>query len=104
MKNLILTIIVKMFMAFVAQTCVDDTTVILMNEDVYNSYENMDYEEILSYEKYLDKAEEQELTLVGYEFDNGSEFYVLDYDCNDFEFGIAVDENYNLVAYGISWY
>lgn len=104
MRNLILTIVLKMFMAFVSQTVLEDTEVVLMDESSYEMYGEMDYDEILTKEWYLDKYEEQSVSLYGYEYENEQIFYVLYYDCNDFEFDIVISESGELVGYGMYLY
>lgn len=105
MKSLILTIVLRMFMAFVGTQLVEDTEVYLMDVEAYETkYDSMDYEDILNVDRYLDKEETIEFILEGYVYENGDEFYTMGIDNDDFEFVIVVDENYDVLYYTISWY
>lgn len=108
MKNLILVMVLKMWMAFVGCTFVEDTEVYTIDdaavEELDELYSDMDYQEIVSYEKYLDKEEEVEFDLYGIEYENGDVYYTIEFDNNDFDFGICYDENFNVLYYAVSWY
>lgn len=104
MKNLILVMVLKMWMAFVGATLTDDVEVYLVDEEAYEElYDEMDYQAFLDYEKYFDVDEESGFALEGIEYENGDVYYSLGFINDDFTFGAAFNDNYELVYYSISW-
>lgn len=91
-------------MSFVGMTLVEDTEVFNVDEAFITKYEEMDFIEILDYQMYLDKEEEQSIDFVGVEYDDGTEMYGLVYDCDEFEFQIVCDSTGSILAYNMSYY
>ncbi len=104
MVKFILTMVIKMFMSFVGMTLVEDTEVYNVDDAYVTKYEEMDYTEILNYEMYLDKEEEQNIDFIGVEYEDGTEMYGLVYDCNEFEFQIVTNNTGDILAYNILYY
>lgn len=105
MMNFVLMLLVKAFMSFAGVTLTEDAEVYLVDYDAYETkYEEMDYNETINFERYFDKEEEVGIYINGVVYDNGDEFYLIDFDNNDFNFGIVVDGSYDVIAYTMSWY
>ena len=104
MIKFILVAILKMFMGFVGITLTDDVEVYTIPEAQVEVLQDMEYEVILDKELYYGKDEEYYINFVGMEADNGSEYYTLVYESDEFDFELVSDEKGNVLYYTITRY
>lgn len=105
--KIILVMVVKMWLSFIACTFVEDTEVYFVGDEAYyERYYDMDYNEVIQYELELGNNEydEEHFGLMCMEYENGDIFNCVVFETDTLDFTAVFDEKYNCIGYGIERY
>jgi hypothetical protein len=106
MVKLILVAVIRMFASFVNYTMPEeDIEVYTISEQEAEEIDNYEMDELINYEFYLDKEEDELFNFKSIMAENGEEYYVVNIDVwEEFNFYLITDDNYKMLYYSCDRY